>query len=590
VQRAHPGCNARSEAPGRWALTVIGLGIGLRLFLLLERSPLWVDEAMVAVGVLRRSWGQLLHPPDYGQVVPPLYLLLLKGSTAVFGHGEVALRLPALVAGVLTLLLLFRVATDLAGSRTALATLVLAGCSVALLRFSVEVKAYAFDAFFGALIPFLVIRLETGVGVPRRLVALSVTGMVLGSVAAPVLVGGLLAAIAGSEPARRRVGWTAMTAVALWGAGLYLVLYFGMYWSSVHSPIMAAFWKDSFLTLWKPDLVGRVGGAVRAFASLLPSLAPLPAGLRLALIAAAGLFFLPRRRGVVLAIAMPSLLAITGSMLGLVPLVPRLVLFSSIPLLLCLGQSLTVLSQPARDGRRTDLLVLLVVAVISVPSLGTLSYIPPTVRLLLGALAVVALTARVPGPIRQVLPAALALLLALPQALGLARHPVVEDGRTAIHRLIAGGAPAVYIAATSTPTWLYYSSRWDGSEASRLEWYLGQSMVAGADVAAVGDSQPSASGLSRVWREGRLLEIFGTLPGVAQPSRGGVAPARYPGWSQQEAARIGAVTAGPLVVLETHALAGATNPLIAAMAAAGWQVDSTFRELTATATYFHRAR
>jgi hypothetical protein len=249
-----------------------------------------------------------------------------------------------------------------------------------------------------------------------------------------------------------------------------------------------------------------------------------------------------------------------------------------------------VLCQAGGTERRNAFYVLLAILVVAVPGATVLPVMTPALWLVLAALAVVLLGPRVPATLRPVFPVALGILLALPQALILSRNPVEEDGRTAIRRVTSGGPVAAYIPGGSTPAWLYYSSRWDGSDARRLSWYLDQSTGAGAGTAAIGDAALRASPSPGVWYENGRLEIVGTPPGVVFRTGRGFISGPRPGWPDSEAARVSAVTRGPLVIIETHVQPGANQALIEAMRATGWQVDSTFSELTATATYLHRVR
>ncbi len=125
---------ARSlRGPGYAAAFVAALGLGLylpRLGTEILRNPLEVKYALVAREMLHG--GPLLVPHLFGELYPdkpPLYFW----TTAAFGRlaggdiGEVTARLPAALAAVAALLLLYRLGTDLFGSRVAL----LSACTLA---------------------------------------------------------------------------------------------------------------------------------------------------------------------------------------------------------------------------------------------------------------------------------------------------------------------------------------------------------------------------------------------------------------------------------------------------------------------------
>lgn len=80
----------------------------LTLVLWLTRQSLWLDEAVTAVVVRDFSFPELFTrflPHDFH---PPIYYVLLKGWTNIFGLSELSLRLPSLIFTLITGLLLFR--------------------------------------------------------------------------------------------------------------------------------------------------------------------------------------------------------------------------------------------------------------------------------------------------------------------------------------------------------------------------------------------------------------------------------------------------------------------------------------------------
>ena len=102
------------------------LALGARLWAL-TRQPIWFDEAVLACFARLSTWEWLTY---LGDTVPgffwiallkaPLPLVLMRGWTSLFGQGELALRLPALLLGVVALVLLYQVARRMIGQRPAL--------------------------------------------------------------------------------------------------------------------------------------------------------------------------------------------------------------------------------------------------------------------------------------------------------------------------------------------------------------------------------------------------------------------------------------------------------------------------------------
>jgi hypothetical protein len=125
------------------ALTVVGAS--LRLLHYVQNPALSFDETLLALNVLERSPRDLLGTLDFNQAAPLGYLMLVKGSSMLFGGAEYALRLPALLAS-LGSLVLFAVASRrlLPPAGAIIATAVFALFDP-LIYYSAAAKPYAFD-------------------------------------------------------------------------------------------------------------------------------------------------------------------------------------------------------------------------------------------------------------------------------------------------------------------------------------------------------------------------------------------------------------------------------------------------------------
>jgi hypothetical protein len=95
--------------------------IGILILSLVARlvnlgQSLWLDEAITAVAVKNNSLIQLVANFSPGDFHPPLYYLLLKLWTDLFGYGELILRLPSVIFGILTVYFVYK----LGGKKAAL--------------------------------------------------------------------------------------------------------------------------------------------------------------------------------------------------------------------------------------------------------------------------------------------------------------------------------------------------------------------------------------------------------------------------------------------------------------------------------------
>ena len=114
------------------AASAVAYGLVLRCSSL-GRS-LWLDEAWVANSVSTRSLKGMFYYDAWLQSSPPLFLLLVKNTVAVFGLRNTALRLVPLAMGILTIVLMLSFAMRIVSSQYAL----LAGALLALSPVAVD--------------------------------------------------------------------------------------------------------------------------------------------------------------------------------------------------------------------------------------------------------------------------------------------------------------------------------------------------------------------------------------------------------------------------------------------------------------------
>ena len=142
----------KATAPGgrvkalHW-LTVglVAAGVAGRLTRYFLQFPLWGDEAFVCLNCLGRDYLGLTRGLEYSQVAPVLFLWSQLAVFRLLGTSELAARLPALLAGLASLALFWR----LARSTTPPLTAALAVGLLAVARWPVSMctfaKPYSFD-------------------------------------------------------------------------------------------------------------------------------------------------------------------------------------------------------------------------------------------------------------------------------------------------------------------------------------------------------------------------------------------------------------------------------------------------------------
>src|SRR5215208_2819096 len=129
---------------------LVGLIIaGLVLRFAVPRG-IWLDEA-ISVHQAHLGLSDMLENLYYGDRHPPLHHLSLWLTVHVFGDGELAVRLPSLIAGTLVIPALYWLGRELYDRRTGLIAAAFGAASPLLIWYTQEARMYAFVALFGLL-------------------------------------------------------------------------------------------------------------------------------------------------------------------------------------------------------------------------------------------------------------------------------------------------------------------------------------------------------------------------------------------------------------------------------------------------------
>ena len=89
-------------------LAILFLSFVLRVISV--NQSLWIDEATSVLTARDFSFSEIITKFSPGDFHPPLYYLILKIWTAIFGSGEVGVRLLSVMAGVGTVYLIYQIA------------------------------------------------------------------------------------------------------------------------------------------------------------------------------------------------------------------------------------------------------------------------------------------------------------------------------------------------------------------------------------------------------------------------------------------------------------------------------------------------
>ena len=474
---------------------ILVLGAALRLALYLSRPSFSIDETMFGLEIGTRSFAGLLHPLDYAQTGPPLFLYSIKAVATVAGMSEVALRAIPLAAGLLLPYLVWRVGQRVVGDGAALLAAGLAALAPTLVQYSVIVKPYMTDAVIAVALLDVTLTVLENPSERAPWFSLAFVGLVavVGSVPAPLLLSGVVVALwLGAPTARSRLAGC----LAL-GAAAFVPLYLVLYRPVAASQYMQRFWGASFFTPihWSGwQLLGR-----SIVQSLVARPAPLGLVLPVVVLVAGGYWALAHARGRAVAalLGVPILAVLGASALQRYPLSARLLLGIVPTLILCCAAGIAAVTQwRAAVGRGIGAVTLLAFAAVNV----THPYRTPALR---------------------------------PAVLEVARA--------------AAGQP-VYIASGALPAWAFYTTDWSAPDTDYLrrirDWAGQPDAVAFPNAASRGHAVGPTEGEALVERRLGRVEIPGLAPGIQWREVTGLSgSAPDPGWAARESARIRAAAA-----------------------------------------------
>lgn len=127
---------------------------------------------MVAINFFDSSYTDLFSPLEYGQIAPLGWLWLEKLMFDLGGGSVLLMRLPAFIAGSVSVVLFWQVAQRFVEQRSALFALAVFCASYYPMRYSIEVKPYAFDLLVALLLIKSAINLS-----PKHFFATAVIGI-----------------------------------------------------------------------------------------------------------------------------------------------------------------------------------------------------------------------------------------------------------------------------------------------------------------------------------------------------------------------------------------------------------------------------
>ena len=237
------------------ALSVLAAsGVLVRLLEYSRNRSFWLDEIMLALNVLQKSFTSLvLTPLDYDQAAPLGFLVLAKAAVAVAGNSEYAFRAVPLIAGLLSFFVFYKLCAScrLARPATVLAMFFFM-TSLELIRYATEFKQYSCEALF------FMATLVMGIAMAGKKIDLR-NSLFLGAAGAVLLwfsfctlfaLAALGTVLLGACLIEKR--WDELKAIsvsfACWGAS-FITLYFFWLKNIAGNPTLEQYWTNSYMPL-----------------------------------------------------------------------------------------------------------------------------------------------------------------------------------------------------------------------------------------------------------------------------------------------------------------------------------------------------
>lgn len=267
-------------------IVIIAFGVVLRASKYLPAWSVRGDELAVTLNLLHRSPMELITKPlDYEQAAPFGFLLVVKALIAIFGPSEYVLRLPAFVAGCVSLLLMQSLLTKTIGKYGNIFALAAFAFSDYLIYYSAELKQYSLDVLL-CLVLLLVFyghfTKDTTVKDFVLLAALGILALCFSYPALFVLIGVGVTLMLHYRKEKQRLLWIALTGV-LWAVA-FLALYWFLLRHQTNDAYLITFWDNllSFMPMppwrglsWFPKAASGLFFVVAGLASNLVLVIPL---------------------------------------------------------------------------------------------------------------------------------------------------------------------------------------------------------------------------------------------------------------------------------------------------------------------------
>jgi hypothetical protein len=222
--------------------------------------PLWDDESFLCVNLIDRGYADLLHPLDYHQVAPILFLWSERTIVKLLGFSEYSLRLIPFACSIASLFVFRKVAERLLSGPALVIAVAVFAVSYPGIRYAAEAKPYGTDLFVSLVMLWLVVEWQHRRDLRLLQILAAIMPFVLGiSYPAVFAAGGYSLLVCGILWGKQgtKSEWIVW---GLWNASLVAsfavwFLAVGRIQSGAEAEFMGEYWKLNFPPVGQPWLV-----------------------------------------------------------------------------------------------------------------------------------------------------------------------------------------------------------------------------------------------------------------------------------------------------------------------------------------------
>jgi hypothetical protein len=358
-----------------WLLLAAGIFLRLRQYA--ANRSLWNDEATLAINLITRSFSGLISPLEGKLVVPFGFLMSERLAVEFFGPSEYALRLLPLLAGILAMVLFYKVMMKFADGAAVPLGLAIFAVSGPLVYFSSEVKQYSFDVLAAVLILLLAFRLAQIRSLSWSQIFLFGSGGALAvwfSHPAVFLLAGAALVLVLDACRRKQIPLRLVLIFGIWFLSFLTCYFFSqLYLSGKTQAYLNEFWQEGFMPL--APTFKSVQWYVRTFFHTFDNPGGMaPAKLAALVFCAGAVNFVSKKKTVALGLLlMPIILALAASALRIYPFSDRLILFI-VPSLIVVVAEGAVVIKSFLDHYHRFLGGIFIVLLLAAPVVTALSY------------------------------------------------------------------------------------------------------------------------------------------------------------------------------------------------------------------------